>query len=105
MNEQFLIGTDNPILGNHKVFGQALLPGLAYIDMLYQLFRENGFDYRELELRDVTIYNPLIVEHDRSVMLHVQVAEVQKGQWKIRIEGQEQVNGKLALEKKTLYQR
>ncbi|MEW9701793.1 phosphopantetheine-binding protein [Paenibacillus sp. SI8] len=100
MNEQFLIGIDNPILGNHKVFGQALLPGLAYIDMLYQLFRENGFDYTQLELRDVTIYNPLIVEHDRSVMLHVQCTEIHKGHWQIRIEGQEQVNGILSVEKK-----
>ncbi|MBY9081313.1 polyketide synthase dehydratase domain-containing protein [Paenibacillus sp. HN-1] len=100
MNEQFLIGIDNPILGNHKVYGQALLPGLAYIDMLYQFFRENGYDYTQLELRDLTIYNPLIVEDDRSVMLHIQCSEIQKGQWQIRIEGQEQANGILSAEKK-----
>ncbi len=29
--------TDNPILRGHQVEGQSLLPGLAYIDLLYQL--------------------------------------------------------------------
>ena len=60
MQDQFLISINHPILKNHKVYGQALLPGLAYIDMLYQFFRENGHDYTELELRNLSIYNPLI---------------------------------------------
>jgi len=90
MQAQILIGIDNPIIKNHKVYGQEILPGLAYIDMLYQMFRENGYDYTKLELCNLAIYNPLIVGKDYSVLLSIQCFESKKGQWEIRIEGKEQ---------------
>ncbi|AOY76260.1 SDR family NAD(P)-dependent oxidoreductase [Clostridium formicaceticum] len=100
MLDQFLIDINHPILKNHKAYGQELLPGLAYIDMIYQLFRENGYDYKELELRNLCIYHPLIVGQDYNVMISIQCSEINDGQWQIRVEGQEQYNGTLAPEKK-----
>jgi len=100
MQAQILISIDNPILKNHKVYGQEILPGLAYIDMLYQLFRENGYDYTRLELRNLIIYNPLIVGKDYCVLLDIQCSESKKGQWEIRVEGREQHSGDKAFGKK-----
>ncbi|WP_064201987.1 SDR family NAD(P)-dependent oxidoreductase [Brevibacillus brevis] len=100
MHDQFLITINHPILKNHKVHGQELLPGLAHIDLLYQMFRENGHDYRELELRNLTIYHPIMVGQDYDVMLSIQCTQVKAGQWQIRMEGQTQRNGILDSEKK-----
>ncbi|BAH44963.1 putative polyketide synthase [Brevibacillus brevis NBRC 100599] len=100
MHDQFLITINHPILKNHKVHGQELLPGLAHIDLLYQMFRENGHGYRELELRNLTIYHPIMVGQDYDVMLSIQCTQVKAGQWQIRMEGQTQRNGILDSEKK-----
>ncbi|MGG4453264.1 SDR family NAD(P)-dependent oxidoreductase [Brevibacillus porteri] len=100
MHDQFLITINHPILKNHKVHGQELLPGLAHIDLLYQMFRENGHDYRELELRNLTIYHPIMVGQDYDVMLSIQCTQIKEGQWQIRMEGQTQHNGILDSEKK-----
>ncbi|UUZ86383.1 polyketide synthase dehydratase domain-containing protein [Paenibacillus sp. P26] len=58
--EQFNLSAQNPMIGSHTVYGQPLLPGLAYIDMLYQVFRKHGYRYDRLELRHLSIYKPLI---------------------------------------------
>jgi 3-oxoacyl-(acyl-carrier-protein) synthase/acyl carrier protein len=100
VQEQFSLNSNHPILKNHKVFNQELLPGLAYIDMLYQIFREHGYDYTSLELRNLTIYNPLIVEQHYDVMLSIQCTESRDGQWQIRVEGQEKHNETLVPDKK-----
>lgn len=91
---------NDPILKHHKVYGQSLLPGLAYIDLLYQVFAENGHKYNNLELRKLTIYNPLIVGDDYNVALSIQCSEITEGQWQIRVEGQEEYNEGLAADKK-----
>ncbi|MCR4441101.1 MAG: beta-ketoacyl synthase N-terminal-like domain-containing protein [Peptococcaceae bacterium] len=88
MKESFLLSADNPVIKNHKVYGLPMLPGLAYIDLLYQVFRENGFDYTTLELRNLTIYNPLVVEQGRDVTLDIQCTETANGQWQLKVEGQ-----------------
>ncbi|WP_309304407.1 SDR family NAD(P)-dependent oxidoreductase [Brevibacillus laterosporus] len=100
MKEQFLLSVEHPILQNHKAFGQELLPGPAYIDMMYQIFREHGYDYNELELCNVSIYNPLVVGQDFNVMVSIQCEEVEEGHWKIVVEGQEKRNQTLSDEKK-----
>ncbi|WP_409174764.1 SDR family NAD(P)-dependent oxidoreductase [Brevibacillus fortis] len=100
MHDQFLITINHPILKNHKAHGQELLPGLAHIDLLYQMFRENGHDYSELELRNLTIYHPIMVGQDYDVMLSIQCTQGKAGQWQIRMEGQTQRNGILDSEKK-----
>ncbi|MBG9944735.1 SDR family NAD(P)-dependent oxidoreductase [Brevibacillus formosus] len=100
MHDQLLITINHPILKNHKAHGQELLPGLAHIDLLYQMFRENSHDYRELELRNLTIYHPIMVGQDYDVMLSIQCTQGEAGQWQIRMEGQTQRNGSLDAEKK-----
>ncbi|HEU4816168.1 type I polyketide synthase, partial [Janthinobacterium sp.] len=74
-----------PMILGHLVHGQHLLPGLAYIDMLYQLFREHGHDYAQLELRNLLIYQPLIVLADAPVLLEVDCVLHADGHWDISI--------------------
>ena len=59
MKETLVITDADPVIRGHRVQGREVLPGMAYIDLLYQLFRDNGHDPFELELRDLTIYRPL----------------------------------------------
>jgi hypothetical protein len=80
------ITAENPVIKNHVVHGQALLPGLAYIDMLYQLAYEMGLDYRGHCLKRLSIFNPLIIKEDGPVELRISFDKVQD-YWKISVEG------------------
>ncbi len=87
MEDNILISVENPVIKNHTVYGKPLLPGLAYIDILYQFFRERGYDYTMLELRNLSIYAPVIVEQGREVLLTIRCTESGRGQWRIAAEG------------------
>ncbi|HEX6095637.1 MAG TPA: SDR family NAD(P)-dependent oxidoreductase [Thermoanaerobaculia bacterium] len=97
MNAHWILNAANPILQGHTVYGEPLLPGLAYIDMLYQLFRKEGHDYRRLRLRNLTIYRPLALSN--GVPVHVDVRAVRNGQtrWNIVVEGR--IEGDAAAQK------
>lgn len=90
MKKEFTISANHPIVKNHQAYGQALLPGLAYVDLLYQFFRKHGHDFATLELRNLSIYRPLIVGKDGSIKLVLQADEVSKGLWSIELSDREQ---------------
>ncbi|MGV7067098.1 hypothetical protein, partial [Bacillus velezensis] len=63
---------EHPIMKNHLVHGESVMPGLAYIDMLYQLAKQSlDLSFRSICLKRVTIYHPLSVK--RSERLDVSV--------------------------------
>ena len=64
------------LLSNHKAYGQELLPGLAWIDLLYQWFRDGGYSYEQLELKNLSIYRPLIVSKEAPVHLQIEAEAV-----------------------------
>lgn len=83
------ITTANPIIQGHSVYGQPLLPGLAYIDMLYQLAQDGlGLDFREHCLKRLSIFNPLTVRDGRPVRLSF-CFEKASNYWKINVSGTE----------------
>lgn len=85
MNDTFLLDDAHPVLRDHRVHGRHVLPGLAYVDLLYQFFRANGHDYAGLELRDLTIYHPLAVEPGRAVRLEMEALPAAAGSWQIAV--------------------
>lgn len=93
MEETFTLHAQHSIIKNHSVDGKNLLPGLAYIDLLYQVFRENGYPYDQLELRNLSIYNPLIVQDGEIIAVTVTCTEVQDRYWKIVVNGQLETEG------------
>ncbi|WP_373855388.1 SDR family NAD(P)-dependent oxidoreductase, partial [Desulfocucumis palustris] len=82
------------------VYGQTLLPGLAYIDMLYQLAKDAmGLDYRKYCLKRLSIYNPLIVTEERSVKLIIYFDKTPRC-WNITVEdGEADKQGNLSKNK------
>jgi len=102
MKAQRLISLDNPVIRDHRVLGQHVLPGLAYIDLLFQVFRKHGYDYRALELRNVSIYQPLIVSQGNNVLLDIQCTEEEGGHWRIVVDGRVQRAGEV-IEDSTRY--
>ncbi|WP_444944874.1 SDR family NAD(P)-dependent oxidoreductase [Microbulbifer sp. ZKSA006] len=80
-----LLSPDNQILQGHYLQGNSLLPGLAYIDLLYQWFTERGEDYRQFELRNLAIFRPLIVAKGEGVYLDISAQKTATGFWKIFI--------------------
>lgn len=47
ITKQLTLSLKNPFIYHHVVYGQNVLPGLAYIDIIYQIFREHGFSCSE----------------------------------------------------------
>lgn len=87
IKDQLIFSANNPITANHMVYGQCLLPGLAYIDLLYQCFRKHGYNSDELEMRNLTIHNPLTVPDGSKVIVSVLARETKPGSWKVELEG------------------
>jgi bacillaene polyketide synthase PksM/BaeM len=87
IKDQLIFSAKNPVISNHRVYGQALLPGLAYIDLVFQFFRKHGHRFDELRIKDLTIHNPLIVKEDEKVIVSILVKETGPGRWKVEIEG------------------
>lgn len=77
----------NSFLRNHAAHGQTLLPGLAYLDLLYQFIGDSGSDEIDWELSNLTIYHPLTVAVGESVQLDIQREEFEAGDWRVRIVG------------------
>lgn len=100
ITKQLTLSLKNPFIYHHVVYGQNVLPGLAYIDMIYQIFREHGYACSELQLRNLSIYQPLTVEQNAVIVLDVQCTEKKEGKWQITAKGFEKRGGNKASEEK-----
>ena len=89
IRDEFLLNGDHPILASHQVHGQRLLPGVAYLDILLQFFREAGYAFEQLELRNLSIHRPLIVPAESSVVVSLSAEEKGRGMWRVRMEASE----------------
>ena len=85
MKAQFLFDQHHPVLKDHTLYGHHLMPGLAYLDFLYQFFRANGHGFSGLELRDFTIYRPLIVRDDGPLVCEIEATGQDDGVWQVTI--------------------
>lgn len=91
MNKYFdlTIGADHPLVAQHRVQGQAILPGLAYIDLLLRVARDGlGLDCLRTEVRDLVIYQPLIVQAASALRLTLTM-QPRDGVWLIDVDGVE----------------
>ncbi|ASZ12890.1 polyketide synthase dehydratase domain-containing protein [Chitinophaga pendula] len=86
IEDRLLITAAHPVLQCHHVLGQPVLPGLAYIDLLYQLFRDQGYDYTRLELRHLTIYTPLAATA-YPVEITITCTPVTPERWQVTVTG------------------
>ena len=55
---------------------------------MFQIFRKHGHDYRELELRNLIIFEPLVVAEDYDVVLDIQSRQTPESVWQVTIEGE-----------------
>ncbi|PXX69497.1 Phosphopantetheine attachment site [Pseudomonas sp. LAMO17WK12:I10] len=52
----------NPVIGAHWVHGRPVFPGLAYIDLIYQVCQKHGLGFAEHRLQTLRIHRPLALE-------------------------------------------
>ncbi|WAT23108.1 SDR family NAD(P)-dependent oxidoreductase [Bacillus halotolerans] len=100
ITKQLTLSLKNPFIYHHVVYGQHVLPGLAYIDMIYQIFREHGYSFSELQLRNLSIYQPLTARQDSVTMLDIDCTEKNEGHWQITVKGFEKRRDKEASDEK-----
>ncbi|WP_341720547.1 amino acid adenylation domain-containing protein [Micromonospora sp. FIMYZ51] len=70
-HETFTVTADNPLLRGHLVRGRAILPGVGYVDLALQVLARHGYPMAEVELRNLTIHAPLVVEPGEQVLTTV----------------------------------
>ncbi|MET0336050.1 MAG: SDR family NAD(P)-dependent oxidoreductase, partial [Rhizobacter sp.] len=87
MKNRFTLGLHHPVLRGHMVQGQSVLPGLAYIDVLMQLFRRQGHDPLAATLRNLTIFRPLVVKADEEAVIEVTWTDAGPQAWQVTVEG------------------
>ena len=87
MKDIINLNINNPIVRDHIVRENHLLPGLAYIDIIFELFRERNYDYRNLILRNIRIYKPFIVDKKSNTQMEIECVESETNYWKINIRG------------------
>ncbi|AMS13095.1 hypothetical protein A3218_01705 [Pseudomonas chlororaphis] len=89
MNKYFdlTIGADHPLVARHRVQGQAVLPGLAYIDLLLRVARDGlGLDCLRTQVRDLVIYQPLIVQAGSALRLTLAMQR-EDDAWVVDVDG------------------
>lgn len=81
------IDAGDAVVDGHRVHGRRLLPGLAWIDLLYGCFEEFAPDvpYTELTLQELTIYRPLSVDAGRAVDIQVEARADGAASWRITV--------------------
>jgi acyl transferase domain-containing protein/NAD(P)-dependent dehydrogenase (short-subunit alcohol dehydrogenase family)/acyl carrier protein len=83
------LDVSHPFIANHRAYGQPLLPGLAYLDLLYQHLRDRRIAVSEVELANVSIRRPLAVQTGRPVQLQIDGEPRADAPWTLSIEGAE----------------
>jgi acyl transferase domain-containing protein/acyl carrier protein len=78
--------TEHPVIRDHVIHGEHLLPGLAYIDLFYQLLRRHSRTPLAATLKGVTIYQPLIVQPREPLELEVCWTRDGAAGWQIAVE-------------------
>ncbi|QWF85161.1 hypothetical protein HUW46_08615 [Amycolatopsis sp. CA-230715] len=76
---------DNPLLSGHVVYGRTLLPGVGYVDLVLQVLAKQGYAMPEVELRNLTILSPLVVERGEPVLITVKANPTTAGGWRIEV--------------------
>jgi len=90
MKDQITITSRDPVIQHHTVHGHMLLPGLAYIDLIFQFLMEQGHDLEGVELSHLTIHRPLAAAQDRDLLLDIDFSAQKSGDWEFVLEGREQ---------------
>lgn len=99
MSKKFVLRNSNPLVSVHRVHGLKILPGLAYIDMIYQYFRREGHDFAGLELRRLAIHQPMVLPGTEDILVDMQVLDVRPGVWQVLIYGTRQQDGRAVADK------
>ncbi|MFF9687118.1 SDR family NAD(P)-dependent oxidoreductase [Streptomyces sp. NPDC014623] len=75
------------VVDGHRVYGRRLLPGLAWIDLLYGCCADLAPDASpaRLALRDLSIYRPLAVDEGAAVELRVEARATTADTWRITV--------------------
>lgn len=99
MGVTFLVRNSNPVVASHQVHGFKVLPGLTYIDLIYQFFRRSGHHFAELELRHLAIHQPMVLPGNDDILVEIQAPEIRPGVWRVLVEGTRQQDGRPVAEK------
>ncbi|MER5705089.1 amino acid adenylation domain-containing protein [Micromonospora sp. NPDC002296] len=80
-----VLSMDTPYVAGHRVDGRALMPALAYVDLVYGVFAAHGHAVGTLRMSDLTAVRPLEVTDDAPVRLSVEAVPAEPGGWTVTV--------------------
>lgn len=86
MRDKLILNRSNQILYNHKIGDEFILPGVAYIDIIHQLFRENNYDFRSLCITNLLIHQPVVGRSHPALEITIVCVESTPSSWAITIQ-------------------
>ncbi|MEP7272108.1 MAG: beta-ketoacyl synthase N-terminal-like domain-containing protein, partial [Acidobacteriota bacterium] len=87
------LSADRPAyLGDHRVFGEAVLPGAAYLEMM-QWVISKGLNSRQVELEGATFRRALVLKKGERKRLQVVMKPEGEGQYALRVYSEPEEEG------------
>lgn len=87
INNELIFSSKNPVISSHRVNDQFILPGLAYVDILFQFLRKQGHDFDQSQIKNLVIHNPLTIPEGSKVAAAITFSEIDNNKLKVRIDG------------------
>lgn len=84
---QFVIDDRLPMLNGHRVEGQCVLPGLAYVDLLYQSFSQQVHQVDRCVLKNLSIYSPLVLDEGQAAQIDLEWTQSAPDVWSVSVQG------------------
>jgi acyl carrier protein len=85
ITKRLVLSADHPVLRGHRVQGHHLLPGLAYIDLLLQAFRNEGHDPGEIVLERISLLRALVVPDGRPLTVRLTCTPGEPETWQVLV--------------------
>ncbi|MGY2288357.1 beta-ketoacyl synthase N-terminal-like domain-containing protein [Pseudomonas sp. SDO528_S397] len=80
----------NPVIGAHWVHGRPVFPGLAYIDLIYQVCQQQGLAFAQHRLQTLRIHRPLSLDSaDSRLAVRVTLFRESASHYTVRVEDAE----------------
>ncbi|MEU3838576.1 SDR family NAD(P)-dependent oxidoreductase [Streptomyces sp. NPDC028635] len=67
------------VMQNHRVHGVSVMPGVTFLDIVFRVLRERGFDTARAELRNVLFHEPVVTAPGRDCDIRLTVSEPTDG--------------------------
>ena len=73
----------NPVISDHCVMGENVLPGTAYIEMIHYVLKDKIKD-KKLQIKELQFYQPVYCQEVKSTEVHIDIEKMEQDCYQIK---------------------